>query len=130
MGNTPRSHPLEIHHHRIRPLGFSRERRVLVFARCSVVSAAGELVISIYIYIYTQSRDFIRVMLFIDVTLFRASRSLHKVFTGASTLGVWILRDRRAARGLPGPPFKAWNSVVAVFFINNVFLLVMPWLEL
>ncbi|KAI0064764.1 amino acid transporter [Artomyces pyxidatus] len=50
------------------------------------------------------------------------------VFTAATAVGVWLLRRRRAAEGLPRSPYQVWNIVLVVWFLKCMFLLVMPWI--
>ena len=45
----------------------------------------------------------------------------------AMSIGLLILRRRRAHLGLPRADFSAWTSVVIFNCLANVYLLVMPW---
>ncbi|EIM84176.1 uncharacterized protein STEHIDRAFT_100816 [Stereum hirsutum FP-91666 SS1] len=49
------------------------------------------------------------------------------IFATAMAVGVWILRKRRAAEGLPPSPFQVPNWILFVWITQCVFLLVMPW---
>ncbi|KDQ19274.1 hypothetical protein BOTBODRAFT_434059 [Botryobasidium botryosum FD-172 SS1] len=51
----------------------------------------------------------------------------HTVFTAALAAGVWVLRKRRATENLPPPSFRAWNAAVGFYFVNAVFLAIVPW---
>lgn len=50
-----------------------------------------------------------------------------QIFATAMAVGVWILRKRRAAEGLPPSPFQVPNWILFVWITQCVFLLVMPW---
>ncbi|KAI9511833.1 amino acid/polyamine transporter I [Russula earlei] len=49
------------------------------------------------------------------------------VFNVATATGLWLYRTRRANEGLSKSPFQVWNVVVALWLLQCIFLLVMPW---
>jgi len=51
----------------------------------------------------------------------------HLVFHVATAIGLWLLRARRVNEGLSKSPFQVWNVVIALWLVQCVFLLVMPW---
>ncbi|KAF9003971.1 amino acid transporter [Cyathus striatus] len=51
----------------------------------------------------------------------------HLVFQCAMSVGVWILRKRRAVHDLPPTTFTAPNKFVGTYLMSCVFLLVIPW---
>ena len=49
------------------------------------------------------------------------------VFYFLTTLGVVLIRRRRAKMGIPRAEFRVWNVAVIFSLAINVFLLIMPW---
>lgn len=43
------------------------------------------------------------------------------------TIGLFLVRRRRSKLGLPPSEFRAWNAVVILKLLLNLYLLVMPW---
>ncbi|KAH7929614.1 amino acid transporter [Leucogyrophana mollusca] len=50
------------------------------------------------------------------------------VFHGATAIGVWLLRRRRALAGLLPSVYQAKNVFVVLYLLSAVFLLIMPWI--
>lgn len=43
------------------------------------------------------------------------------------SIGLYIVRWRRARLNLPRPEFRAWDPIVIFRILLDLFLLVMPW---
>ncbi|ODO09525.1 hypothetical protein I350_03128 [Cryptococcus amylolentus CBS 6273] len=48
-------------------------------------------------------------------------------FLALMTVGLFVVRRRRARLNLPPSEYRSWTFVVLFFLASNIFLLVMPW---
>lgn len=49
------------------------------------------------------------------------------MFNLALAIGVFLIRRRRAASGIPRPEFRVWDVLLIFYTLIQVYILVMPW---
>ncbi|ELU39282.1 amino acid transporter [Rhizoctonia solani AG-1 IA] len=76
--------------------------------------------LAVFLIIVTPAHD--TVVFLIDLASYPAL-----VFSLLVGCGVWILRHRRERLGLPEHAYKAPDFVVAVYVLQSIALLIMPW---
>ncbi|KAF8706004.1 Amino acid permease, partial [Rhizoctonia solani] len=77
--------------------------------------------LAVFLIIVTPAHD--TVVFLIDLASYPAL-----VFSLLVGCGVWILRHRRERLGLPEHAYKAPDFVVAVYVLQSIALLIMPWI--
>ncbi|KDN44460.1 hypothetical protein RSAG8_05507, partial [Rhizoctonia solani AG-8 WAC10335] len=77
--------------------------------------------LAVFLIIVTPAKD--AVVFLIDLASYPAL-----VFSLLTGCGVWILRQRRQQLGLPEHAYRAPNLVVFVYVLQNIALLIMPWI--
>ena len=51
-----------------------------------------------------------------------------QLFAAATAIGVWLLRKRRAAAGIPPTGHRAPNIAIVLKLCSCIFLIIMPWM--